>query len=131
MDRENRVSTSANTIETYANQEYKWGFVSDIAADAIPAGLSEDVVRLISKKKNEPSFMLEWRLKAYRHWLTMKEPTWAEVHYPKIDYNGIIYYSAPKPKKKLASMDEVDPEVRATFDKLGIPLDEQKMLSNV
>ena len=118
-------------VKDLANSEYKYGFASDVDADQIPKGLSEDVVRLISKKKNEPSFMLEWRLKAYRHWLTMKEPTWAEVHYPKIDYNGIIYYSAPKPKKKLASMDEVDPEVRATFEKLGIPLEEQKMLSNV
>ncbi|NNN07248.1 MAG: Fe-S cluster assembly protein SufB [Elusimicrobia bacterium] len=118
-------------VKDIAGQDYKYGFVSDVEADQIPKGLSEDVVRLISKKKNEPSFMLEWRLKAYRHWLTMKEPTWAEVHYPKIDYNGIIYYSAPKPKKKLASMDEVDPEVRATFEKLGIPLEEQKMLSNV
>src|SRR6185312_4790681 len=118
-------------VKDLANSEYKYGFTSEVDADQIPKGLSEDVVRLISKKKNEPSFMLEWRLKAYRHWLTMKEPTWAEVHYPKIDYNGIIYYSAPKPKKKLASMDEVDPEVRATFEKLGIPLEEQKMLANV
>ena len=118
-------------VKDIAGQDYKYGFVSDVEADQIPKGLSEDVVRLISKKKNEPSFMLEWRLKAYRHWLTLKEPTWAAVHYPKIDYNGIIYYSAPKPKKKLASMDEVDPEVRATFEKLGIPLEEQKMLSNV
>lgn len=118
-------------VQDLADKEYKYGFVSEVEADQIPKGLSEDVVRLISKKKNEPSFMLEWRLKAYRHWLTMKEPTWAAVHYPKIDYQGIIYYSAPKPKKKLASMDEVDPEVRATFEKLGIPLEEQKMLSNV
>ncbi len=118
-------------VKDIAGQEYKYGFVSDVEADQIPKGLSEDVVRLISRKKEEPSFMTEWRLKAYRHWLTMKEPTWAEVHYPKIDYNGIIYYSAPKPKKKLSSMDEVDPEVRATFEKLGIPLEEQKMLANV
>ena len=118
-------------VKNLAEQDYKYGFVSDVEADQIPRGLSEDVVRLISKKKNEPSFMLEWRLKAYRHWLTMKEPTWAEVHYAPIDYKNIIYYSAPKPKKKLASMDEVDPEVRATFEKLGIPLEEQKMLSNV
>ena len=110
-------------VKDLASSEYKYGFTSEVAADQIPKGLSEDVVRLISQKKNEPSFMLEWRLKAYRHWLTLKEPTWAEVHYPKIDYNGIIYYSAPKPKKKLASMDEVDPEVRATFEKLGIPLE--------
>jgi Fe-S cluster assembly protein SufB len=118
-------------LKDLAAQDYKYGFESDIEADQVPKGLNEDIVRLISKKKNEPSFMLEWRLKAYRHWLTMKEPTWAEVHYPKIDYQGIIYYSAPKPKKKLNSMDEVDPEIRATFEKLGIPLEEQKMLANV
>ncbi len=118
-------------LKEIAAKEYKYGFESDIEADQVPRGLNEDIVRLISKKKNEPSFMLEWRLKAFKHWLTMKEPTWAEVHYPKIDYNNVIYYSAPKQKKKLASMDEVDPEIRATFDKLGIPLDEQKMLSNV
>jgi Fe-S cluster assembly protein SufB len=118
-------------VKDIAAQDYKYGFVSDVEADQIAKGLSEDVVRLISKKKNEPQFMLDWRLKAYRHWLTMKEPTWAAVHYTPIDYQGIIYYSAPKPKKKLASMDEVDPEVRATFEKLGIPLEEQKMLSNV
>src|SRR5258708_795886 len=102
--------------------EYKYGFVSNIDADQAPKGLSEDIVRLISTKKNEPQWMLDFRLKAYRHWLTMKEPTWPNVHYPKIDYQGIIYYSAPKPKKILASMDEVDPEIRKTFDKLGIPL---------
>jgi Fe-S cluster assembly protein SufB len=118
-------------VKDIAAGEYKYGFTSEVDADQIPKGLDEDVVRLISQKKKEPAFMLDWRLKAYRHWLTMKEPTWAEVHYPKIDYKGIIYYSAPKPKKKLASMDEVDPEVRATFEKLGIPLEEQKMLSNV
>ncbi|OGS37329.1 MAG: Fe-S cluster assembly protein SufB [Elusimicrobia bacterium RIFOXYD12_FULL_66_9] len=118
-------------VKDLAGREYKYGFKSDIEADQVPKGLSEDIVRLISKKKNEPVFMLEWRLKAYKHWLAMKEPTWAAVHYPKIDYQGIIYYSAPKPKKKLGSMDEVDPEIRATFEKLGIPLEEQKMLSNV
>ena len=118
-------------VKDLASRDYKYGFSSDVDADQIPRGLNEDVVRLISKKKGEPQFMLDWRLKAYKHWLTMKEPTWAEVHYPKIDYQNIIYYSAPKPKKKLASMDEVDPEVRATFEKLGIPLEEQKMLANV
>ena len=90
------MSDSTNTIETFANQEYKWGFVTDIEADAIPRGLNEDIIRLISAKKNEPEWLLEWRLKAYRHWLTMKEPTWANVHYPPIDYQDIIYYSAPK-----------------------------------
>ena len=118
-------------LKELADREYKYGFKSDIEADQVPRGLSEDTVRLISSKKNEPAFMLEFRLKAYKHWLTMTEPTWAAVHYPKIDYQNIIYYSAPKAKKKLNSMDEVDPEIRATFDKLGIPLDEQKMLSNV
>ena len=118
-------------LKELAGREYKYGFKSDIEADQVPRGLSEETVRLISAKKNEPAFMLEFRLKAYKHWLTMTEPTWAHIHYPKIDYQNIIYYSAPKPKKKLNSMDEVDPEIRATFDKLGIPLDEQKMLSNV
>ncbi|MBI3425056.1 MAG: Fe-S cluster assembly protein SufB [Acidobacteria bacterium] len=123
------MSTAA--IEALANREYKYGFVTDIEAETIPRGLNEDIVRTISAKKNEPAWMLEWRLKAYRHWLTMEEPEWANVHYPKIDYQDIIYYSAPKPKKKLASMDEVDPELVDTFAKLGIPLHEQKMLANV
>ncbi len=123
------MSTAA--IEALANREYKYGFVTDIEAETIPRGLNEDIVRTISAKKNEPAWMLAWRLKAYRHWLTMTEPEWANVHYPKIDYQDIIYYSAPKPKKKLASMDEVDPELIDTFAKLGIPLHEQKMLANV
>jgi Fe-S cluster assembly protein SufB len=118
-------------VRDLAGKEYKYGFESEVETDQVPKGLTEDTVRLISRKKNEPAFMLEWRLKAFRHWLTMKEPSWAEVHYPPIDYQGIIYYSAPKPKKQLGSMDEVDPEIRATFEKLGIPLEEQKMLSNV
>ena len=121
------MSDSTNTIETFANQEYKWGFVTDIEADAIPRGLSEDVIRLISAKKNEPEWLLEWRLKAYRHWLTMKEPDWANVHYPKIDYQDIIYYSSPKAKKDgPKSLDEVDPELLKTYEKLGIPLQEQR-----
>ncbi|PIR15270.1 MAG: Fe-S cluster assembly protein SufB [Elusimicrobia bacterium CG11_big_fil_rev_8_21_14_0_20_64_6] len=118
-------------LKEFADREYKYGFKSDIEADQVPRGLSEDTVRLISQKKNEPAFLLEWRLKAFKHWLGMTEPSWAEVKYPKIDYQNIIYYSAPKAKKKLNSLDEVDPEIRATFDKLGIPLEEQKMLSNV
>ncbi|MEK7234598.1 MAG: Fe-S cluster assembly protein SufB, partial [Elusimicrobiota bacterium] len=118
-------------LRELADREYKYGFKSDIETDQVPRGLNEDTVRLISKKKEEPAFMLELRLKAFKHWLSMIEPTWAEVHYPKIDYQNIIYYSAPKAKKKLNSLDEVDPEIRATFDKLGIPLEEQKMLSNV
>ena len=111
--------------------EYKWGFVSDFESDNAPKGLSEDIVRFISKKKNEPQWMLDWRLKAYRHWLTMEEPTWPNVHYPKIDFNEIIYYSAPKAKPQLNSLDELDPEIKATFDKLGISLEEQKRLSGV
>lgn len=118
-------------LETVTQGEYKYGFISDIESDAAPKGLNEDIIRLISSKKKEPSFMLEWRLKAYRHWLSMKEPNWQNVHYPSINYQDIIYYSAPKPKKQLNSMDEVDPELRSTFEKLGISLDEQKRLSNV
>jgi Fe-S cluster assembly protein SufB len=126
------VSTPANTIETFANQEYKWGFVSDIAADSIPAGLNEDVIRLISHKKNEPAFMLEWRLKAYRHWLTMKEPEWANVHYPAIDYQKIVYYAAPKTNAdRPKSLDDVDPELLRTYEKLGIPLQERELLAGV
>lgn len=118
-------------IEALANREYKYGFVTDIESEVVPRGLNEDIVRTISAKKNEPEWMLEWRLKAYRHWLTMTEPEWANVTYPKIDYQDIIYYSAPKPKKKLESLDEVDPELLDTFEKLGIPLHEQKLLANV
>ena len=119
------------TIEALANREYKYGFVTDIESDVAPRGLTEDTVRLISHKKKEPEWLLEWRLKAFRHWLTMTEPTWANVKYPKIDYQDIIYYSAPKPREKKASLDEVDPELLDTFNKLGIPLSEQKMLANV
>ena len=126
------MSESTQTIETFANQEYKWGFVTDIAADTIPRGLSEDVVRLISAKKEEPEWLLEWRLKAYRHWLSLKEPTWANVSYPKIDYNDIIYYSSPKAQKDgPKSLDEVDPELLKTYEKLGIPLQERAALAGV
>ena len=124
--------SSPDTIESLATQEYKWGFVTDIEADAIPRGLNEDIIRLISSKKREPEWMLEWRLKAYRNWLTMKEPTWANVHYPPIDYQGIIYYAAPKSKKDAPkSLDEVDPELLKTYEKLGIPLKEQELLAGV
>jgi Fe-S cluster assembly protein SufB len=122
---------STSTLEALTNQEYKYGFVTEIEAETVPRGLSEEIVRTISAKKNEPEWMLEWRLKAYRHWLTMTEPEWANVHYPRINYQDIIYYSAPKPKEKKASLDEVDPELLDTFEKLGIPLHEQKMLANV
>ena len=120
------------TIEQLANREYQWGFVTDIESDSIPPGLSEDVVRLISAKKNEPEFMLEWRLTAYRRWLKMVEPTWAKVKYPPIDYQSIIYFSAPKSSKDAPkSLDEIDPELLRTYEKLGIPLQEQKMLAGV
>ncbi|HYH06254.1 MAG TPA: Fe-S cluster assembly protein SufB [Thermoanaerobaculia bacterium] len=119
------------TIEEIARQEYKYGFVTDIEADQAPPGLTEEIIRFISAKKEEPEWLLEFRLKSFRHWLTMKEPEWANVHYPPIDYQAIRYYSAPKQKKTLNSLDEVDPELRATFDKLGISLDEQKRLSGV
>ena len=125
------MSTSTDAIEQLATREYQHGFVTDVEQEIIPRGLSEDVVRLISSKKNEPKWLLDWRLQAYRMWLTMKEPTWGNVTFGPIDYQNMIYYAAPKPKKTLASMDEVDPEIRATFEKLGIPLDEQKMMSGV
>jgi Fe-S cluster assembly protein SufB len=125
------MSTATSTIEELANREYKHGFVTDIEADTLPRGLSEEIVRAISARKNEPDWLLDWRLKAYRHWLTMKEPTWPNVHYPKINYQDIIYYSAPKPKKQLKSLDEVDPTLLATFEKLGISLEEQKRLAGV
>jgi Fe-S cluster assembly protein SufB len=126
------MSTATNTIEELANKEYKYGFVSDIESEAIPRGLNEEVIRTISAKKNEPEFMLEWRLRAYRHWLTMKEPTWANVHYPPIDYESIIYYSAPKSKKSgPKSLSEIDPELLKTYEKLGISLQEQERLSGV
>jgi Fe-S cluster assembly protein SufB len=125
------MPTSDAVIEQFANKEYEWGFTTDIEAEQIPPGLSEDIVRLISQKKNEPDWLLEFRLKAYRHWLTMEEPEWHNVGYAKPDYQNIIYYSAPKPKVQLNSLDEVDPELLATFEKLGISLQEQKRLAGV
>jgi Fe-S cluster assembly protein SufB len=125
------MSTSTETIEELATREYKYGFVTDVESETIPKGLSEEVVRLISQKKGEPDWLLEWRLKAYRMWLTMKEPTWQNVKFEPINYQDIVYYSAPKKKKALNSIDEVDPEVRATFNKLGIPLEEQLLLAGV
>src|SRR5919112_893447 len=125
------MSTSTETIEELATREYKYGFVTEVESESIPKGLSEDVVRLISEKKGEPEWLLEWRLKAYRMWLTMKEPTWQNVKYEPINYQDIVYYSAPKKKKALNSLDEVDPEVRATFNKHGIPIEEQKILAGV
>ena len=125
------MSTPTDTIEEFVNREYQYGFVTDIESDTVAPGLNEDVIRLIVAKKKEPEFMLEWRLKAYRNWLTMTEPKWPNVHYPPIDYQKIIYYSAPKPKKGLNSLDEVDPELLKTFEKLGISLQEQKRLTGV
>src|SRR5688572_10548576 len=118
-------------IQQIAEQEYKYGFVTNIEADTVPPGLNEDVIRLISSKKGEPEWLLDWRLRSFRHWLTMKEPEWANVKYDPIDYQAISYYSAPKQKKQLNSLDEVDPELRDTFNKLGISLEEQKRLSGV
>src|SRR5207237_527547 len=120
------------TIEQLANQEYKYGFVTDIEADVAPPGISEDIIRLISAKKDEPEWMLEWRLKSYRHWLTMTEPTWANVKYNAIDYQAIRYYSAPKSKgSKPQSLDDIDPEILRTYEKLGIPLKEQELIAGV
>ena len=130
--------TDTQALEQLATREYKHGFVTAVEADAAPPGLSEEIIRFISAKKEEPEFLLEWRLKAYRNWLEMEDPTrrqeserWALVDYPDIDYQSIIYYSAPKQKPVLESLDQVDPEILATYDKLGIPLEEQKVLSGV
>jgi Fe-S cluster assembly protein SufB len=118
-------------LNDLTQSEYKYGFYTDVPMDSAPKGLNEDIIRFISEKKNEPAFMLEFRLKAYQKWLTMKEPKWAHLHYPPIDYQDIIYYAAPKNIKKLGSLDEVDPELLKTFEKLGIPLNEQKIMSGV
>jgi Fe-S cluster assembly protein SufB len=123
--------TSEKNIQDLAGREYKYGFVTDIEADTLPRGLNEDIIRIISAKKKEPEFMLEWRLRAYRQWLTMKEPHWAKIHHPPIDYQNIIYYSAPKRQTQPKSLDEVDPLLLATYRKLGIPLREQEMLAGV
>ncbi len=125
------MSEDLKVIDEVALGDYKWGFVSNIESDNAPKGLSEDIVRFISAKKNEPEWLLNWRLKAFRVWKTMTEPTWANVHYKPINFQDIIYYSAPKPKKQLNSLDELDPEIKATFDKLGISFEEQKRLANV
>ena len=126
------MPTETEKIEDLASQEYKYGFYTDIETDSVPPGLNEDVIRLISAKKNEPEFMLEWRLKAYSHWLTMTEPNWQNVHYPPINYDGIAYYSAPKTQADgPKSLDEVDPELLEAYNKLGIPLQEQELLAGV
>ena len=125
------MSEDLKILDEVTNSEYKWGFVSNIESDNAPKGLSEDIVRFISMKKNEPEWLLEWRLKAFRYWQTLTEPKWPNVSYPEIDFQDIIYYSAPKKKITLNSLDELDPEIKATFDKLGISLEEQKRLAGV
>jgi Fe-S cluster assembly protein SufB len=126
------MNTATQTIEGFVKQEYKYGFYTDVETDSAPPGLSEEVLRLISRKKNEPAWLLDWRLKAYRHWVTMQEPTWAKVHHAPIDYQGISYYSAPKQQGAAPkSLDEVDPKLLATYEKLGIPLKERERLAGV
>src|SRR5438034_5223668 len=126
------MSTATETIEGLVQREYKYGFYTDVEADAAPPGLNEEIIRLISAKKNEPEFMLEWRLKAYRYWLKMEEPTWPHVHYPPIDYQKAVYYSAPRKKGDgPKSLDEVDPKLLETYEKLGIPLKERERLAGV
>ena len=126
------MTDSTQALERLAASDYKYGFVTDIEQETVPPGLDEEVIRLISAKKQEPDWLLEWRLQAYRHWLTMKEPQWARVHYPPIDYQTISYYSAPKKKTDgPKSLDEIDPELRRTYEKLGIPLAEQAILAGV
>jgi Fe-S cluster assembly protein SufB len=123
------MPTPVTNVETLATQEYKYGFYTEVEADLAPAGLNKDIIRLISAKKNEPEWLLEWRLRALRHWFTMKEPTWANVHYGPIDYQAIHYYAAPK--KKLSSLEEVDPEIMRTYEKLGVPISERAALAGV
>src|ERR1039458_7769496 len=129
------MSTDVKTIRELAGGEYKWGFVSDVESESLPKGLNEETVRLISAKKREPEFMLEWRLKAYRHWASLEkaqaEPKWANIHYGPIDYQDIVYYSAPQQRPTVESLESLDPELLRTYQKLGIPLEEQKMLAGV
>ncbi|MBI4209503.1 MAG: Fe-S cluster assembly protein SufB [Deltaproteobacteria bacterium] len=125
------MQEEAKTLKEITEEEYQWGFVTDIEEERIPSGLDEKIIQLLSEKKGEPEWMLEWRLRAYRHWLTLKEPKWANVHYGPIDYQAITYYSAPKKRQELKSLDEVDPEIRKTFEKLGISIEEQKRFSGV
>jgi Fe-S cluster assembly protein SufB len=129
------MSSNTDAIRDFAQQEYKWGFITEVEEDRVPKGLNEDIIRLISAKKHEPEFMLEWRLKAYRHWASLEraqaEPKWAKIHYPPIDYQEIVYYSAPKKKPGVKNLNEVDPEILRTYEKLGIPLEEQKRLAGV
>ena len=123
--------TEADLEKDLEGKEYEYGFVSDFESDRIDKGLNEDVVRLISNKREEPEWLLEFRLSAYRHWLTMEEPDWAHVKYEKPNFQEIVYYSAPKPKKKLNSLDEVDPELKTMYDKLGISVEEQMRMNGI
>ena len=124
-------STQNQDLEDLIGRRYAHGFVTDIESDTVPPGLSEDTIRFMSAKKGEPGFLLEWRLKAYRHWLTLREPRWAKLHHPPIDYQAISYYSAPKAPQGLKSIDEVDPKLLETYEKLGIPLHERARLAGV
>ena len=126
------MTTATSEIQQLANREYKYGFVTDVEADAAPKGLNEDIIRLISAKKGEPEWLLDWRLKAYRGWLKMTEPhSWPNIKYTPVDYQSIRYYAAPRTKNPLGSLDEADPKLLATYEKLGIPLSEQKILAGV
>ena len=126
------MPTEEQQIKDLANEEYKYGFYTEIDTDSAPPGLNEEIIAMISSKKNEPEFMLRWRLKAYRHWLTMMEPAWPNVHYPPVDYQNIVYYSAPRSQSQgPKSLDEVDPQLLETYKKLGIPLEEQELLAGV
>jgi Fe-S cluster assembly protein SufB len=125
------MATALETVRNYTGHEYKYGFVTDIESDVAPKGLDEDVIRLISAKKGEPAWMTEWRLEAYRRWLQMEEPTWQKIHYDPIDYQDISYYAAPRQKERPKSLDEIDPELRRTYEKLGIPIKEQEILAGV
>ena len=125
------LSESMQVLEDQTNSDYKYGFTSDVEMEAFPKGLNEDIIRQLSAKKEEPEFLLEYRLKAFRHWQTLEEPNWPNVNYPKVNYQDLFYYAAPKQKPKLNSLDEADPELIKTFEKLGIPLNEQKVLAGV
>ncbi|MEA3006529.1 MAG: Fe-S cluster assembly protein SufB, partial [Acidobacteriaceae bacterium] len=129
------MSSDVSTIRDLAEQEYKWGFVTAIDEDRVPKGLDENTIRLISARKNEPEFMLQWRLRAYRHWASLEkaqaEPKWANIHYGPIDYQDIVYYSAPRQKPVLENLEDLDPEILRTYEKLGIPLEERKRLAGV
>jgi Fe-S cluster assembly protein SufB len=125
------MATALETVRSYTGSEYKYGFVTDVEEDRVPPGLSEDVIRVISAKKDEPAWMTDWRLGAYRRWLGMEEPAWQKPHYPPIDYQAISYFVAPKQKEGPQSLDDIDPEIRKTYDKLGIPIKEQEILAGV